>query len=355
MKRILLLCILCIFTVFALTSCNDTPDFEPAPEDSMAFMGDGSVQIIVGEDGTIINGQIHGGSAGTENGSENDDTDQSGNTGDSGDSGACTEHSFSDWYVLQSPTCSETGQRQRSCVNCAEKENEELDAVEHSGGNASCDTQAICVDCDQPYGDLTDHIWEDASCIVAKHCTVCSATEGSALDHTGGTASCDQKAICTRCGDEYGNLKDHKLVDATCTSAKYCSVCNETFGSELGHSYTGGECIRCGKSEIGNVTVSHFYMTFPISTVKGSGRITDVQYSVSGSTLYITLIGQKTSSAGTFTFGWHVYVNGYQPLKEGTATTDTLSPGQFSYTFAVENVISSSYKSYQVFIGAPLD
>ncbi len=349
MKSILTFSLCCLLSL--LVSCNDAPDYEPVPDNSMiAILGDGSSQIIIGGDGSIINGQIGGGPTDNKHEPDNEDPNQS------GDPGECTAHSFSDWYVTKSPTCTETGEQQRSCINCGEKETAALAETGHRGGEASCDVQAICTSCGQAYGNLNDHVWADASCILPKHCTVCSASVGSALGHTGGSASCDQMAVCTRCGNEYGNTEGHQWVDATCTSAKYCSVCSAVSGSELGHSYADDVCIRCGETNPNKPTVGHFHlMTFPITLIGGNGKITGAVYEISGDTLYITVTGEKTFSSGSLTIGWRVYGSGYDPVADGNATTPTYSKGEsFTYTITVPNVITSTHRSYLVWMGLPL-
>ena len=343
-----------LLAAITLTACTSEPAFEPADNDSMmAILGNGSYHVVVGGNGGIMNGQIGGDTPnGNEQGGESDESD---NFDQSGTTQSCPPHTFSQWFVLQNPTCSDEGIRQRSCTVCGEKENESIPTTQHSGGTATCYAQAVCTTCREPYGDLLSHTWQAADCILPRHCTVCNASEGNALGHKGGTATCTEYAVCTVCYTEYGQLEEHDYEDATCTSPKTCTDCGHTSGSELGHSYAGGECIRCGKKESSNVTVSDFYITYPISTVKGSGKITAIEYRVSGSTIYVTIVGQKTSSAGTLTFGWKVYASGaVGALQSGNHTTSSLDVGSFSYTFAIENVITSKYKSYQVFIGAPL-
>lgn len=400
MKRILLLLILCICSAFSLTSCNDTPDFEPAPEDSMHFAvgGNDFVQIIVGDDGSIMYmlndgcplcGQTAWGTevlkeptcvdsgvalltcadcdyamrldiepseeyhhfvdtdpeqlpyceiCGAHSYSEELDPENpdigSEDQKEPEKDPACTEHNFSDWYVLQSPTCSEGGQRQRSCVDCGEKEIDALDAVGHSGGTASCDAQAICTDCGLAYGGLSDHAWADASCEQAKHCLVCSATEGTAKGHTGGTASCDQKAVCTRCGNEYGSL--------------------------VAHSYSGGSCIRCGATDpsykpsatIKNHTLSS---NFPLDIDSFCGKITSVSYEVNGDTLIMTVHGKRTAAySGELDFGWTIYGGTMaNELEKGNYSTSTLDKGDtFTATITVSGVITSDYSTYYVFWGS---
>ena len=338
-----------LLAAITLTACaSQQVNDAPSNDSMMAVLGNGSYHVVVGGNGGIMNGQIGKNPQDEANPSTDSDTDKS----DQADT--CPPHSFSDWFVLQNPTCSLEGIRQRSCTVCGEKENESIPTTQHKGGTASCNAQAICTDCGYPYGATIAHTWEAADCIFPKHCTVCNASEGNALGHKGGTATCTEYAVCTVCYTEYGQLKEHDYENATCTSPKTCADCGHTYGSALGHTYAEGECITCGQKEPSNATVKDFYMTYPISTIKGAGKITSVSYRVSGSTIYVTVNGEKTSSAGTLTFGCIVYAYGVtNPLYSSDHTTNTLNVGSFSYTFAIENVITSKYTTYYVYIGAP--
>ena len=44
---------------------------------------------------------------------------------------ACYEHQFGEWEVTIQPTCTQDGQRQRSCT-CGEKQNESIPATGHN-------------------------------------------------------------------------------------------------------------------------------------------------------------------------------------------------------------------------------
>ena len=139
----------------------------------------------------------------------------------------------------------------------------------HSGGTATCTEQAICVECNKPYGSLnpnnhsgtlgdwqsdsTEH-WKEYSCCKAKMDTD---------THTGGTADCRHKAVCETCDREYGDLAAHDFTAqvageqyltsaADCEQAavyyKSCTVCGLsskgmdgeatfTSGNILGHDW----------------------------------------------------------------------------------------------------------------------
>ncbi len=85
----------------------------------------------------------------------------------------------------------------------------------HTGGTATCTTQAVCERCGEGYGEL--------------------------LPHTGGTATCTAKAKCDACGGEYGELAAHtpeeSVKNATFTAAgsivTVCSACGEELSTKV--------------------------------------------------------------------------------------------------------------------------
>ena len=79
--------------------------------------------------------------------------------------------------------------------------------------------------------------------------TITYTTGTAACDHTGGTATCLTQATCSKCSQLYGDLGDHKWNAATCTTPKTCSVCQKTEGTTLAHNYVGGVCSGCGAPE----------------------------------------------------------------------------------------------------------
>lgn len=317
-------CTTILLLLTLLTGCTivmSEPENPHRPDESNMINGSFQIGVRTDENGNQIIGII-----GNQPVPEKTDPPQQPNTTEPV---GCTDHSFGSWIITKPSNCFEEGSRVHSCLTCGHEETESIAPNEHN--------------------------WLDADCNNPRRCSSCQTKEGSALGHTGGTATCDQKAVCTRCNDEYGSLKDHKLVDATCTSAEYCSVCNTTFGSELGHSYAGGECIRCGEKDPNKAEVGHFYMDFPLTLISGNGKITSATYETSGDTLYITINGQKTYSDGSLTIGWIVYGSGHVRLQDGDIVTPTYDKNEtFSYTFAVDGVITSAHKKYSVWLGLPI-
>ena len=137
------------------------------------------------------------------------------------------------------------------CLGCETVLNygEEIPALTHEGGTATCHSKAICIHCEKEYGEIApgnhDGATEiintlDASCGVAGYTgdTLCHGCENvinygkeiPALTHEGGTATCHSKAICIHCEKEYGefNTNNHNggtelryASDASCGVAGY--------------------------------------------------------------------------------------------------------------------------------------
>ena len=136
------------------------------------------------------------------------------------------------------------------------------------GGEATCQTKAICGICKQEYGEKnpdnhtgtkvweqneTQHkqYWDCCNAVVVDYenhtwnngvCSVCDYV----CKHTGGEATCTSKAICEYCSEEYGELdsSNHSLdkipaKDATVTETgniEYwqCENCKKYFADEKG-------------------------------------------------------------------------------------------------------------------------
>ena len=76
---------------------------------------------------------------------------------------------------------------------------------QHEGGEATCESLAVCTKCGLPYGELMPH------------------TEGTA-------PTCESLAVCSVCGKEYGELKAHSLVIKHDESTHWvqCASCDYT-------------------------------------------------------------------------------------------------------------------------------
>ena len=122
-------------------------------------------------------------------------------------------------------TCTE----QAVCERCNEKYGKPLghDLEHHAGQPATC----------------TEKGWHAYDTCKRDGCTYTTYQEIDALGHTGGKATCTEQAICERCGNKYGEAVGHKYGDLipktepTCSEngvdAHYkCSVCNKVFKND---------------------------------------------------------------------------------------------------------------------------
>jgi hypothetical protein len=112
---------------------------------------------------------------------------------------------------------------------------EEHTENDHTGGTATCVSQALCESCGKPYGgvDLNNHTGKtdvvdkkEATCTEKGYtgdviCADCKTVlekgeETIPTGHKGGTATYTSKAICDTCGKEYGEmLKDNDNQEVT--------------------------------------------------------------------------------------------------------------------------------------------
>ena len=144
-------------------------------------------------------------------------------------------------------------------------------AHSHTGGTATCTEQAICVECNKPYGSLNPNNhsgtlgdWQSDSTEHWKEYSCCKAIADKSA-HTGGTADCKNQAVCETCGTAYGSLGHHSFtaetVDkeylksaATCENAavyyKSCTGCGLTSaGTADEATFTSGEPLDHDMSE----------------------------------------------------------------------------------------------------------
>ena len=111
----------------------------------------------------------------------------------------------------------------------------------HSGGQATCQNQAVCDHCGESYGELDPdgHISEKAE----------------------NQANCTNPAVCDLCGSTYGQVREHQftvtVIEPTCTKAGYimedCIFCDYGQGKYLDvllHSYKDGVCTGCGQIDL---------------------------------------------------------------------------------------------------------
>jgi hypothetical protein len=151
-----------------------------------------------------------------------------------------TGHSFGAWQTTKEPTCTETGEKQRSCSSCGKVEKETLPAKGHSYESVvtapTCEDRGYtihtCIVCGDSYVDSytdpVDHVYEDG------HCKWCDEPEGGdseCTDHAYESVvtapTCEAQGYttytCTKCGDsyvsDYTDPVDHVYEDGHC---KWC-------------------------------------------------------------------------------------------------------------------------------------
>ena len=144
----------------------------------------------------------------------------------------------------------------------------------HTGGTATCEAPAVCVNCGQPYGqtdpanhtqlaqwtqtaqthmqsygccgavvvDLAEHDWKNGVCAVC----------GYGCAHTGGTATCRQAAVCVKCGVSYGGYDRNNhagsavwILTAQTHGLSY-GCCGSVVIAPQPHTMENGICTGCG-------------------------------------------------------------------------------------------------------------
>ena len=83
--------------------------------------------------------------------------------------------------------------------------------------------------------DTCKHVYVDATCSTNRYCSVCGYVESGALGHRGGNATCDTLAVCDDCGQTYGDYK-HNMSENTCYQKSVCADCGKTVGDIKPHN-----------------------------------------------------------------------------------------------------------------------
>lgn len=173
--------------------------------------------------------------------------------------------------VTVPPTCTEKGYTLHSCPYCGDsyKENE-VDALGHIWGDATCTEAMTCTVCGQTSGDMLGHkytsVTKEASCTedgyTTHTCSVCGDVyvdgKVNAFGHSWTEATCTEAKTCTTCGEVSGTALGHSYESVTkaptCTEDGYtthtCSVCGNSYvdgqTAATGHNWVKGECTNCG-------------------------------------------------------------------------------------------------------------
>ena len=159
---------------------------------------------------------------------------------------AATGHTPSNWIVDVSATCENDGSVYKECSVChVELERDTTSKlghdIEHHGKK-----EATC----------TEIGWNEYDSCKRLGCGYTTYQEIPALGHTGGTATCTEQTICERCGNKYGESLGHDyksiVTDPTCTKQGYtthtCTRCKhsymDTYIDALGHKETIDEAVE---------------------------------------------------------------------------------------------------------------
>ena len=135
-------------------------------------------------------------------------------------------HSYSSWVVVDEPTCTEEGLRERTC-SCGEKETETIAALGHTAGEAVRENEKA------PTCTATGSYEEVVCCTVCEEEVSRKTVEVAALGHTAGEAVKENEVAAT-C------LDAGSYEEVVC-----CTVCGEEMSRKtvtvdaLGHDYKG--------------------------------------------------------------------------------------------------------------------
>ncbi|MBQ7670070.1 MAG: leucine-rich repeat protein [Clostridia bacterium] len=189
-------------------------------------------------------------------------------------------HIFGEWTQTSAPTCTDAGEKTRTCSRCDETETQSVEALGHDYEkietiDPTCTTDGYsvykCSRCpDSYYDDFTDALGHDfgewtittATCTEAgeetRYCSRCDATETKALDAPGHDyvavvtePTCTEQGYttytCSKCGDNYvddqtdpvGHTPDAGTVTVKPTYSEKgvrtyeCTVCHATWTEEI--------------------------------------------------------------------------------------------------------------------------
>ena len=212
------------------------------------------------------------------------------------------EHIEGEWEVVEEPTCTEAGSREKTCIRCMEVlDTEPVDALGHEAGEwevvdePTCteagSREKTCIRCEEPMG--TEEIaalghkageWEiveEASCTEAgsreRRCTECDEVldteEIPAAGHKAGAWEVTEEATCTESGEEEqsceecGELLNTRKISATGHQFGSYQVVKKA--TVLAKGIKARTCTLCGKEQ----TVSLPKLTAQISTSKKTLKV----------------------------------------------------------------------------------
>lgn len=197
--------------------------------------------------------------------------------------------------LIQKESCEQEGKYYYTCLCGAKGDTFTVAPLPHSGGHATCNQQAICSSCHQPYGEFSgEHDFKDWEGDASQHwhrCSRCDFRQDIAAHSPGAAATENTPQCCTVCGyvltsalghhhdpifisavastctlpgniayyqcacgkyfaDEAAQreitdhsavllpLEEHRGGKATCTAPAICAVCHNEYGRAKDHSFT---------------------------------------------------------------------------------------------------------------------
>ena len=190
-------------------------------------------------------------------------------------------------------------QHYRHCQDCGHNHEYE----NHYGGSATCSELAVCEGCGNGYGNLADvhpnlSGWE--TCSETQHYRYCldCGTYEEYKDHTGGEATCSTRAMCTDCQSLYGVFEENAhewgdwLPDEDGMHVRLCALngkheeyapCSWGEWKSLSGEYHLRECVECGSRQVAEHTGGTATCTSPrICETCGEGYGTTDNSGLSG-------------------------------------------------------------------------
>ena len=160
-------------------------------------------------------------------------------------------HKWND-IIDRAPTCMVDGAQHQECDRCGIWGNSSsIEAAgqhnwsEALGYNANGHWQ-ICADC-QETNTVESHAFNGGECDCGYTCA-----------HTGGEATCLSQAVCAICNSEYGELGAHVPgKSATCNDAQLCSLCSVEIAPAKGHTPVTDAAVDPTCTAVGLTAGSH--------------------------------------------------------------------------------------------------
>lgn len=173
-------------------------------------------------------------------------------------------HAYGDWVVTEEATCTEVGQRERTC-SCGDRQVEVIPATGHSYGEPvftwsedgkSCTAVVTCEHDDTHVltadGEVTAEVTREATCSNNGVTTYTAKVELNGKTYT------DVKEVADIPALGHTEVLEGKK-EATCTEEGYtgdrvCSVCGEVLEKgkaipKSAHTYQNGKCTHCGVAD----------------------------------------------------------------------------------------------------------